>query len=188
VGAVELLDEMNPHTFTATILAVAVVGCSMAVPKERREPATRAWVLWGVQTDYITDPQILRPMESFSTKGECEIYQSALVKVQLERFDKLDRENRQRAMEGGTVVKGLRDKRGWTQGELAERAGVTQETVSNVESGKWPYSLSVAFDLSKALGVNVGELAKYDPHFPRNTVTQTKCWRDTVDPRGPKGK
>ena len=130
-------------------------------------PAARAWVLWAVRLDYITDPEILRPLESFSTRRECEIYRSAFAKVQLERFDKLRRENQQRATEGGEVVKGLRDKRGWTQEELAERAGVTKEIVSKVESGTlYSLSLSVAFDLSKALGV-MNELGQWSPHMPR---------------------
>lgn len=32
-------------------------------------------------------------------------------------------------------VKRLRDERGWSQGELARRAGVSQRTVSNIEAG-----------------------------------------------------
>ena len=36
--------RIEPPTLTATIFAVAVVGCSMTVPKERREPAARAWI------------------------------------------------------------------------------------------------------------------------------------------------
>ncbi len=180
---------MTPRTFAVTMLAVGVVGCSTTAPEERRVPEARAWVLWAVEKDYITEPEILRPLEAFATRRQCEIYKSAVVKVQLERFDKLDRENQQRAMQAAVLVKRLRDERGWTQEQLAERAGVPHATISKVESGDKPYSLSVdvVFKLANALGVKIGELDKWGPHMPRNTVTQAQCWPDTIDPRGPKG-
>jgi hypothetical protein len=73
----------------------------------------RAWVLWGVRQDYISDPEILRPLGAYSTRRECEIYQKAHVKLQLERFDKLDRENQERASRAAIVVGDLREQRGW---------------------------------------------------------------------------
>ena len=36
----------------------------------------------------------------------------------------------------GQRVKKLRDERGWTQQELADRAGLTNDTISNYERGK----------------------------------------------------
>jgi hypothetical protein len=46
----------------------------------------------------------------------------------------------------------------------------------------------MAFNLAKALSVNVRELDKWGPHMPRHTISQTQCWPDTIDPRGPKDR
>ena len=49
----------------------------------------------------------------------------------------------------------LRDARGWTQGELAERAGVTRATVSRIEGGKVAsLDLQVFEKLANALDVH----------------------------------
>jgi hypothetical protein len=103
---------MTPRTFAVMMLAVSVVGCSTTTLEERRVPEARAWVLWAVEKDYITEPDLLRPMKAFPTQRHCEIYKSALIKVQLERFDKLNRENQQRAMQAAVLVKRFRDERG----------------------------------------------------------------------------
>jgi transcriptional regulator with XRE-family HTH domain len=53
-----------------------------------------------------------------------------------------------------------RDKRGWTQQELAERAGVRYETINRIENGKHTEPrVYVALALAKALGTTVDYLA-----------------------------
>jgi putative transcriptional regulator len=42
-------------------------------------------------------------------------------------------------------VSELRTNRGWSQGELAERLGVSRQTVNAVERGRYEPSLSLAF-------------------------------------------
>jgi transcriptional regulator with XRE-family HTH domain len=56
-------------------------------------------------------------------------------------------------------LKPLRERKGWTQAELAERAGVTRATVNRLENGR-PQSidLNVLEKLGKALGVSPGLL------------------------------
>jgi transcriptional regulator with XRE-family HTH domain len=58
-------------------------------------------------------------------------------------------------------MKELRERKGWSQAELARRAGLTQPYIVMIESGarKNP-SLKVLGKLAKALGVDVGELLK----------------------------
>jgi DNA-binding XRE family transcriptional regulator len=127
-------------------------------------------------------------LESFSTKRECESYVAALQRVQLAQLDKLEQGNKQRAAEGAAIVRRLREERGWTQGELAERARVTEATVAKVEAGD-DVSIAVsAVNLAQALGLGTSDLSKYIPQFPRNITLNTKCWPDTIDPRGPKGQ
>lgn len=58
-------------------------------------------------------------------------------------------------------VRELREARGWSQGELAERAGVRRATVSDIELEK---TTGVDFDvlerLASALGVDAGFLVE----------------------------
>lgn len=170
------------------LLAFAAVGCSASVPQERRDPPARAWILWGEPREVVSSPAVLRPLESFSTKGECEGTVAALNRAQGARLDKLERENKQRVTEGAAVVKELREKRGWTQGELAERARVTEETVAKVEAGHDISMTVYSLNLAQALGLGTSGLSQYSPRFPTNFTTKAKCWPDTVDPRGPKGR
>lgn len=58
----------------------------------------------------------------------------------------------------------LREKKGWTQQELANRAGVRQATISELESGKKKrLGLDVLDALCKALDVSPGQLLKRSP-------------------------
>lgn len=54
-------------------------------------------------------------------------------------------------------IKNIRESLGWSQSELARRAGVTSAAISKIESGTSP-SYEVLIKLSKALGVSVSAL------------------------------
>jgi transcriptional regulator with XRE-family HTH domain len=57
-----------------------------------------------------------------------------------------------------TVLKQRRAQRGWTQAQVAKRAGVTNFYISLLESGRRRNpSLSVRKRLAKALGVSITE-------------------------------
>jgi ribosome-binding protein aMBF1 (putative translation factor) len=134
----------------------------------------------------MSDPEILRPLESFSTKAACERREAILNRNELARLDELDRQNRQRAIVGGEMMRSVRLDRRWSQEELAERAGVPREVVGKMESGReWPW-LDHEERLAKALGVDAKELKKYGSRFPTHMTYKSQCWPDTVDPRGTK--
>ena len=61
-----------------------------------------------------------------------------------------------------TIVKRLREARGWTQTELAKRAALTQGYVAKLESPNYALSpsIDVAVRLARALGVDIRKLAK----------------------------
>ena len=62
----------------------------------------------------------------------------------------------------GTLIKELRDGKGWTQAKLAERAGVTQGFISQLEQRvRVRVSLESAGKLAHALGVDIAELFKW---------------------------
>ena len=48
-----------------------------------------------------------------------------------------------------------------TQQELAERAGVTRQTIIALEAGKYVPSLLLAFRLARAFGVRLDEVFQY---------------------------
>lgn len=46
-------------------------------------------------------------------------------------------------------VRELREGRGWSQGELAERLAVSRQTVNAIETGKYDPSLPLAFRIAR---------------------------------------
>ncbi len=56
------------------------------------------------------------------------------------------------------TVRYWRKRKGWTQSDLAEEAGLTLETVSNVEIGRHEPRPSTLRKLARALGVEVADL------------------------------
>lgn len=49
-------------------------------------------------------------------------------------------------------VRELRESRGWSQGELAERLAVSRQTVNAIETGKYDPSLPLAFRIARLFG------------------------------------
>ncbi len=52
----------------------------------------------------------------------------------------------------------LRDARGWSQGELAERLEVSRQTVNALETGKYDPSLPLAFRIARLFGTRIEEI------------------------------
>ena len=68
----------------------------------------------------------------------------------------------------GATVKQLRERRGMTQGALADKIGVSSKTVSKWETGKGLPDISLLEPLAKALGISVIELMNGQPIINRN--------------------
>jgi len=49
-----------------------------------------------------------------------------------------------------------------TQQELANRAGVTRQTIIAIEAGKYAPSLTLAFRIARVFGLRVEEVFQYD--------------------------
>ncbi|MBZ0222717.1 MAG: helix-turn-helix transcriptional regulator [Dokdonella sp.] len=58
-------------------------------------------------------------------------------------------------------VRALREGQGWSQGELAERLGVSRQTIHAIETGKYDPSLPLAFKLARLFGKPIEKL--FDP-------------------------
>lgn len=55
----------------------------------------------------------------------------------------------------GRAIRDARKRRGWTQGELALQAAISQPTLSNIERGVGQASLASLWRLLAALGLDI---------------------------------
>ena len=56
----------------------------------------------------------------------------------------------------------LRAEREWSQAELAERLGVSRQTVNAVETGKYDPSLPLAFRMARLFDLAIEEVFQWD--------------------------
>jgi putative transcriptional regulator len=54
-----------------------------------------------------------------------------------------------------------------TQADLAEKVGVTRQTILAMEQGRYSPSLEVAFRVAKVFGVTIEEVFQYEGELPR---------------------
>ncbi len=52
----------------------------------------------------------------------------------------------------------LRAQRDWSQADLAERLGVSRQTVNAIETGKYDPSLPLAFRIARLFGLRIEEI------------------------------
>lgn len=52
----------------------------------------------------------------------------------------------------------LRDQRGWSQGELAERLDVSRQTINALETGKYDPSLPLAFRIARLFAHSIEDI------------------------------
>ena len=64
-------------------------------------------------------------------------------------------------------VRDRREAREWSQGELAERLGVSRQTVHAIETGKYDPSLPLAFRIARLFGERIEELFIPDSNTTR---------------------
>jgi putative transcriptional regulator len=57
----------------------------------------------------------------------------------------------------------LRAERGWSQGDLADRLGVSRQTVNALERGRYDPSLPLAFRIAEVFGRRIDEIFSPDP-------------------------
>ena len=66
------------------------------------------------------------------------------------------------ALEMKNRLRVLRAEREWSQAELAERLGVSRQTVNAVETGKYAPSLPLTFKIARLFGKRVEEISEPD--------------------------
>ncbi len=60
----------------------------------------------------------------------------------------------------------LRAERSWSQADLAERTGVSRQTINAIETGKYDPSLPLAFRLARTFGRPIEEIFSEDGAAP----------------------
>lgn len=55
----------------------------------------------------------------------------------------------------------MRAQKGWTQQELAERVGVSRQTIISLERGRYSPSIQLAFKLARQFGVRIEDVFVY---------------------------
>ena len=60
-------------------------------------------------------------------------------------------------------LKVLRAENDWSQAVLAEKLGVSRQTVNAIETGKYDPSLDLAFRLSSLFGLRIEEIFNWNP-------------------------
>jgi putative transcriptional regulator len=55
-------------------------------------------------------------------------------------------------------IRVLRAERRWSQAELAERVGVSRNSINSIENGKFDPSLPLAFRIADAFGLTVEQV------------------------------
>jgi len=58
----------------------------------------------------------------------------------------------------GRRLRALREAKGWSQGELARRTGVTRASISYLEKGERSGHVATFRAIARALGISTGEL------------------------------
>mgnify|MGYP000909921773 CR=1 FL=1 len=59
-------------------------------------------------------------------------------------------------------LKDLRNERNWTQSDLAEKVGVSRQTINAIEKGKFDPSLPLAFRLARLFNLKIEEIFFFD--------------------------
>ncbi|MGD7045681.1 helix-turn-helix domain-containing protein [Jeotgalibacillus proteolyticus] len=71
-------------------------------------------------------------------------------------------------------LKSEREKKGWSQAELAEKIHVSRQSVSKWETGKNYPSIEVIMDLSDLFGITIDELLRSDAELKEKVIKDSK--------------
>lgn len=77
----------------------------------------------------------------------------------------------QQSKEVGEKLKGLRKRMGIKSNELADRAGLTPQTITRIEKGHTDVSFATLGRLLAAMGLNLKDLAEYEPEEQNRSIS-----------------
>lgn len=59
-------------------------------------------------------------------------------------------------------LKVIRAERNWSQADLAEKLGVSRQTINAIETGKYDPSLPLAFKIARLVGLKIEDIFQLD--------------------------
>ncbi len=71
-----------------------------------------------------------------------------------------------------SIIRTIREDKKWSRRELAERSGITQQTILNVEQNRFPASLSTLTAITESLGISFSEYVKLSHRCKTKLVNQ----------------
>jgi putative transcriptional regulator len=74
----------------------------------------------------------------------------------------------------------LRAERRWSQADVAERLGVSRQTINAIETGKYDPSLPLAFALARVFERSIEEI--FTPDGEADSVTSTESHQPSRSP------
>lgn len=74
----------------------------------------------------------------------------------------------------GERVKSERERKGWSQTELAEKIHVSRQSVSKWETGKSLPSIEVLIDLSDLFGITIDEMLRSDRELKEKVIQDSR--------------
>lgn len=69
------------------------------------------------------------------------------------------------------ILPSLREERGWSQGDLAERLDVSRQTINALERGKYDPSLPLAFKIARLFDRAIEEIFQPEPEQRRRRAS-----------------
>ena len=136
------------------MLAFSVLIPHLAtLPSEDRQEVLRLLNLWSVEEDAADREDLVTAMEEILSQRPVQL-RPMNSSVEAPRSPRL----RSMTAKIGRGIKRLREKRGWSQTQLAERAGLTQSHVSRLENGEHSPTHLTLSKLAEALEVALESL------------------------------
>ena len=81
----------------------------------------------------------------------------------------------------GKHVQGLREAKGLTQEQLADRIGRSVDTVGNIERGVNSTRIEIAYQIASELGVRLSDLFAFEPTAERDAPVTSVAGRRLID-------
>ena len=75
-------------------------------------------------------------------------------------------------------VQQLRRRQGWTQGQLGEKVGVSRQTISAIEAGRYEPSIWLAYDIAVVFGRAIEDVFLFEDSQRKSRAAASRGKRE----------